>query len=76
MAKQIHEGSEQYQHIKTCVRFIMTYRVVTRSEVIKTKQIMKTTEMKTLRMITEKTLHDIIRDIKTREDCGGTDVER
>lgn len=55
---------------KTYVRPILTYAVETRAETSKTKFIMRTAEIKTLPVvITEVTLHDGIRNERTRKLC-------
>lgn len=59
---------------RTCVRPILTYGAETRCETNKTKQIMRTTEMKTLRMITGTSLRDRIRNTQIREDCKIAEV--
>lgn len=61
---------------KTCVRPILTYAAETRAETAKTKRIMRTTEMKTLRSIAGVTLHDRVRSDNIRETCKIQDVVR
>lgn len=59
---------------KTCVRSILTYRADIRSETKKTKQIMRTTEMKTLSATAGRTLRDRGRNTRIRKECGIEDV--
>ena len=47
---------------KTCVRPIMTYATETRAETAATKQLLRTTEMKTLRSILGKTFGDRVKN--------------
>ncbi|XP_055385812.1 uncharacterized protein LOC129614885 [Condylostylus longicornis] len=61
---------------KTCVRPIMTYAVETRADTAKTEQILRRTEMKTLRQICGYTLRDKIRNEDIRSTCEIQDVVR
>jgi len=61
---------------KTCVRPLLTYAAETRAESTKTKQIMRATEMKTLRSITGLSLRDRVRSETIRETCEVQDVVR
>ena len=54
---------------KSVVRLILTYAAETRSVAAKTKQILETSEMKTLRRIMNKTRLDKIRNRDIREKC-------
>ena len=54
---------------KSVVRPILTYAAETRSDTAKTRQILETTEMKTLRRIMNKTRLDKIRNRDIREKC-------
>lgn len=60
---------------KASVRPIIIHEEETHSETGKIKQITRTTEMKSIRMITEKTLHDKTKNAKTRKDGRVTDIE-
>jgi hypothetical protein len=61
---------------KTCVRPILTYGIETRADTVRTKSLLRTTEMKTLRKIAGKTLRDRVRNDKIREMCDVQDVVR
>lgn len=61
---------------KTCVRPILTYPTETRAETSTAKRIMRTTEMRILRIIKEVTLRDRIRSEDIREELGVQDVVR
>lgn len=61
---------------KTCVRPILTYAAETRADTSKTKQMTRTTEMKTLRAITNLSLRDRVRSERIRETCNIQDVVR
>ncbi|XP_056641765.1 uncharacterized protein LOC130448413 [Diorhabda sublineata] len=61
---------------KTCVRPVMTYAIEMRAETATTKRILRTTEMKTLRSITGKTLRDRIRSNEIRRMCDVPDIVR
>lgn len=61
---------------KTCVRPILTYGAETRAETNPTKQLMRTTEMKTLRAISGVTLRDRKRSKEIRESLNVQDVVR
>lgn len=61
---------------KTCVRPIMTYAIETRAETAATKQLLRATEMKTLRSITGKTLRDREKSSDIRALCDIQDVVR
>ncbi|XP_045466583.1 uncharacterized protein LOC123675283 [Harmonia axyridis] len=60
---------------KTCVRPIMTYGIETRAHNKKTKSILRTTEMKILRTISDGyTLRDRKRNTAIREECQTRDI--
>lgn len=61
---------------KTAVRPIITYAAETRSDTNRTLQLMRTVEMKTLRTIQGKTLHDRIRNEDIRQQCEIQDIGR
>lgn len=61
---------------KTCVRPVLTYAAETRAATSRTKQTMKTTEMRALRSIIRVTLRDKIKSETIRETCGIQDVVR
>ena len=61
---------------KTCVRPILTYGIETRADTNKTKRMLRTAEMKTLRSIAGKTLRDRVRSATIRETCRVEDVIR
>ncbi|XP_055372045.1 uncharacterized protein LOC129606020 [Condylostylus longicornis] len=61
---------------KTCVRPILTYAAESRSDTSKTKQLLRTTEMKTLRQICGYTLRDKKRSTDIREECNIQDIVR
>lgn len=61
---------------KTCVRPILTYGIESRADTVKTKSMLRTTEMKTLRAIAGKTLRDRVRNTAIREICEVEDVVR
>lgn len=61
---------------KTCVRPIMTYGIETRADTTRTKTLLRTAEMKTLRVIAGKTLRDHERNANIREQCDVCDVVR
>ena len=54
---------------KTTVRPILTYAAETRADTSKTKQLLRTTEMNTLRTIVGKTRRDRIRNVDVRKEC-------
>jgi len=64
------------QIYKTCIRPILSYSIETRPDTRKTKQILRTNEMKILRNITNKRLTDRIRSQVIREECGVEDIVR
>lgn len=75
--KNKHLSTECKSRIyKTCIRPVMTYGAETRAETSVTKRILRTTEMKTLRMITGYTLRDRQRNVDIREKCQTNDVVR
>ncbi|KAK4880080.1 hypothetical protein RN001_008226 [Aquatica leii] len=55
---------------------VMTYAAETRADSSKTKQLMRTTEINTLRMITVRTRLDKVRNSEVRENCGVPDIVR
>ncbi|XP_050457558.1 uncharacterized protein LOC126854663 [Cataglyphis hispanica] len=61
---------------KTCVRPIMTYAAETRADIRKTKSMVRTTEMRTLRAIAGYTLRDRVPNVTIRETCGVQDIIR
>ena len=61
---------------KTCVRPIMTYAIETRAEKTSTKQLLRTTEMRTLRSIAGYSLRDKQRNEEIRNQCGIEDIVR
>lgn len=61
---------------KTCVRPILTYAIETRADNSKTKQSLRTSEMKVLRTIVGKTRLDRIRNQNIREQCQTQDIVR
>ena len=61
---------------KTCVRPIMTYGIETRADTTRTKNLLRTTEMKTLRPIAGVTLRDRVRNSEIRRICEVEDVVR
>ncbi|XP_050447499.1 uncharacterized protein LOC126849579 [Cataglyphis hispanica] len=61
---------------KTCVRPIMTYAAETRADIRKTKSMVRTTEMRTLRAIAGYTLRDRVPNVAVREICGVQDIIR
>ena len=61
---------------KTCVRPILTYGIEARADTVRTKSMLRTTEMKTLRAIAGKTLRDRVRNTTIREVCDVQDVVR
>jgi len=61
---------------KTCIRPILTYAAETRADTTVTKRMLRTTEMKILRSITNRTLRDRIRNSVTRDDCQVPDIVR
>lgn len=61
---------------KTCVRPILTYAAETRAETTKTKKLLRSTEMKTLRAIKGVTLRDQIRSSAIRDELQTEDVVR
>lgn len=61
---------------KTCVRPVLTYAAETRAETSKTKQLLRTTEMKTLRAIKGVTLRDQLRSSDIRQELQTEDVVR
>ncbi|GJQ69900.1 hypothetical protein Trydic_g22443 [Trypoxylus dichotomus] len=54
----------------------MIYAAQTQANTSRIKQMMRTTEMSTLRMIAGKTRRDRIRNKDIREECGVGDVVR
>ena len=54
----------------------MTYATETRAETAATKQLLRTTEMKTLRSIVGKTLRDRVKSSDIRSQCDIQDVVR
>ncbi|XP_056641560.1 uncharacterized protein LOC130448295 [Diorhabda sublineata] len=65
-----HIGIETKTRIyKTCIRPILTYALETRADTKKTKQTLRTTEMKTLRCIIGKTRRDYVRNEDIRQQC-------
>ena len=54
---------------KTAVRPILTYAVETRADTSKTKQLLRTTEMNTLRTIIGKTRRDRVKNVDVRKEC-------
>jgi hypothetical protein len=61
---------------KTCVRPIMTYGIESRADTVRTKNLLRTSEMKTLRNISGKTLRDRVRNTEIRRICEVEDVVR
>lgn len=61
---------------KTCVKPIVTYATETRDDTRKTKSMLKTTEMKILRIIAEYTLRDRIHNAQIRIMCDTQDIVR
>ncbi|XP_050459519.1 uncharacterized protein LOC126855693 [Cataglyphis hispanica] len=61
---------------KTCVRPIMTYAAEIRADIRKTKSMVRTTEMRTLRAIAGYTLRDRVPNVAIRETCGVQDIIR
>ena len=61
---------------KACVRPVMTYGVEARADTVRTKQKLRTTEMRTLRTIAGKTLRDRVRNTRIREICEADDIVR
>lgn len=61
---------------KTCVRPILIYAAEIRAKTAKTEQIIRTTEMKTLRQIANLSLRDRVRSETIRERCQIQDVLR
>ena len=61
---------------KTCVRPIMTYGIESRADTVRTKSLLRTSEMKILRNITGKTLRDRIRNTEIRKTCEVEDIVR
>ena len=61
---------------KTCVRPIMTYAAETRADTAKTKRMLRTTEMKTLRAITGISLMDRVRNDTIRDTTDVQDIVR
>ena len=59
---------------KTAVRPILTYAAETRADTSKTKQLLRTTEMNTLRTITGRTRRDRVRNSSIREECKINDI--
>jgi hypothetical protein len=55
---------------KTNVRPVLTYAPESRAETTNTQQLLRTTEMKTIRAIHGKTLRDIIRSDQLRQLRG------
>jgi hypothetical protein len=61
---------------KTCVRPVMTYGIETRADTVRTKALLRTSEMRILRCITGKTLRDRIRNTEIRRMCEAEDIVR
>lgn len=61
---------------KTMIRPIMTYGAETRAETSRTKQLLRTVEMNTLRAIIGKTRLDRIRNSDVRQQCDIIDVTK
>ena len=61
---------------KTCVRPIMTYAIETRADSVRTKSLLRTSEMKVLRNISGKTLRDRVRNTEIRRICEVEDIVR
>ncbi|KAI4501059.1 hypothetical protein M0802_003862 [Mischocyttarus mexicanus] len=61
---------------KTCVRPIMSYAIETGAETAATKRLLRSTEMKTLRTISGKTLLDRHRNEDIRKECNVQDIVR
>lgn len=61
---------------KTCVRTILIYGSETRAEIAETKQILRLTEIKTLRTIKGVTLRDQIGSDNNKAECNVEDVVR
>ncbi|XP_045465000.1 uncharacterized protein LOC123674152 [Harmonia axyridis] len=61
---------------KTCVRPVLTYATETRADNQKTKNIIRTTEMKILRNISGYTLRDRKRNTDIRHECQVEDIVR
>ncbi|XP_055389934.1 uncharacterized protein LOC129618927 [Condylostylus longicornis] len=61
---------------KACMRPVLTYALECRADTSTTKQLLRTTEMRTLRQITGKTLRDRIRSADIRKQCDVQDVVR
>lgn len=56
---------------KCCIRNVMTYGIETRVDTMKTKGLLRTTEMKIFHIITGKMLRDRIRNTSIREQYLG-----
>jgi hypothetical protein len=61
---------------KTCIRPILTYGIESRADTVRTKSLLRTTEMKTLRPIAGTTLRDRVRNSDIRRTCDVQDVGR
>ena len=61
---------------KTCIRPVMTYGIETRADTTRTKNLLRTTEMKTLRAIAGVSLRDRIRNEEIRRTCDIEDIVR
>ena len=61
---------------KTTVRPITTYGAETRAETERTKQFLRTTEMKTLRSAINVTLWDRMRNKDVRDHCNIQDINK
>ncbi|XP_072766481.1 uncharacterized protein [Anoplolepis gracilipes] len=61
---------------KTCIRPILTYAVETRADITRTKRILRTTEMRTLRAIRGVNLGDRMRSEQIRRECKIQDIVR
>ena len=61
---------------KAMVRPVMTYGAETRAETSRTKQLIRTVEMNTLRAIVGKTRLDRVRNSTVREQCRVQDVSK
>ena len=61
---------------KVVVRPIMTYGAETRADTERTKQLMRSAEMITLRSITGRTLWDRVRNKDIRKECNLQDIAK
>ncbi|XP_057670662.1 uncharacterized protein LOC130902490 [Diorhabda carinulata] len=72
-----HIGIETKTRIyKTCITPILTYAIETRVDTKKTKQTLRTTEMKTLGCLIGKTRRDHVRNEDIRQQCNIQDIVR